>query len=366
MSDDNMLSPGGEDVSTSTSELAAPVSTTNDAPLSPREAYNKLTDRRRKDNAASSNEHLQAQEKTPINETPDPSIKTAPGDETAPDATDPAEKPPIEPPRSWTKEAKARFEALDRDTQEYVAQREAERDREVRRVQNEAAELRKSQEGRTQEVEQLRRQFEQALPGRISRIQQDLAEHFSDVGSWEDANRLAQADPARYVSWKALVDEGQALSQEAVKVQQEEHRSRLETFQRFAEEQNQLAQERIPDLADPVKRVAAEKQALDTLKAVGFSEDELAASYNGGKDFSLRDARWQEIVWKASRFDAAEKAAKAVSKQAKPAPAPAQRPGVVQSRGERNADATRSLETRLERTGNMRDAYALLKARRSS
>jgi hypothetical protein len=56
----------------------------------------------------------------------------------APQAEDAA--PPIEPPRSWTKEAKEQWQALPRNTQEYLAQREQERDREVRRSQNEAAE----------------------------------------------------------------------------------------------------------------------------------------------------------------------------------------------------------------------------------
>src|ERR1019366_10067743 len=45
------------------------------------------------------------------------------GDETE-SAPDTAAEPPIEPPRSWTKEAKERFASLPRDTQEYLAARE--------------------------------------------------------------------------------------------------------------------------------------------------------------------------------------------------------------------------------------------------
>jgi hypothetical protein len=40
------------------------------------------------------------------------------------------ELPPIEPPRSWTKDEKERFQSLPRETQAYLAEREQERDRE--------------------------------------------------------------------------------------------------------------------------------------------------------------------------------------------------------------------------------------------
>jgi hypothetical protein len=49
----------------------------------------------------------------------------------------------IEPPRSWPKAEQAVFLSLPADLQQYLIPREAERDRTVRRAQNEAAELRK-------------------------------------------------------------------------------------------------------------------------------------------------------------------------------------------------------------------------------
>jgi hypothetical protein len=47
------------------------------------------------------------------------------------------------PPSSWTKEAKLRFLELPADLQAYLVKREKDRDREVRRSQREAAELRR-------------------------------------------------------------------------------------------------------------------------------------------------------------------------------------------------------------------------------
>lgn len=46
---------------------------------------------------------------------------------------------PIEPPRSWPKDQKARFTELPYDLQRYVAAHEDQRERGIRRAQNEAA-----------------------------------------------------------------------------------------------------------------------------------------------------------------------------------------------------------------------------------
>src|SRR4051812_43442965 len=51
----------------------------------------------------------------------------------------PAARPPIPPPRSWTKDARAHWQTLPHETQTYVAAREQERERELRRSQNEVA-----------------------------------------------------------------------------------------------------------------------------------------------------------------------------------------------------------------------------------
>jgi hypothetical protein len=50
----------------------------------------------------------------------------------------------IAPPRSWGHAEKAAFLKLPRELQLFYARREAQRDREVRRSQNEAAEARKA------------------------------------------------------------------------------------------------------------------------------------------------------------------------------------------------------------------------------
>ncbi|PDT55766.1 hypothetical protein CO678_42010 [Bradyrhizobium diazoefficiens] len=53
----------------------------------------------------------------------------------------------IEPPRSWAKQYKERFKTLPYDVQLYITEREKQRDSEVRRAQNKAAELIKEHNG---------------------------------------------------------------------------------------------------------------------------------------------------------------------------------------------------------------------------
>ena len=82
-----------------------------------------------------------------------PADAQAPGEQTESAEPEAAAPPPIEPPRSWTKDEKERFQSLPRETQEYLATREQERDREFRRSQNEAAEKLKDNPNLRVEIE---------------------------------------------------------------------------------------------------------------------------------------------------------------------------------------------------------------------
>jgi hypothetical protein len=129
--------------------------------------------------------------------------ETTASDEPPAQQASPAEPAPIEPPRSWTKEARERFASLPRETQEYLAQREQDRDRELRRSQNEAAEQRKVLEAERQKAEQVRGQYEAALPDVLGTLQREQASAFPDVKSIIDVERLAREDWPRYVAWDA-------------------------------------------------------------------------------------------------------------------------------------------------------------------
>jgi hypothetical protein len=80
-----------------------------------------------------------------------------------------------EPPRSWTKEAKLRFLELPADLQAYLVVREKQRDREMRRSQNEAAEARKALASIQQQLSEAQQALAQQKQEKTDGIQQTAA-----------------------------------------------------------------------------------------------------------------------------------------------------------------------------------------------
>jgi hypothetical protein len=252
---------------------------------------------------------------------------------------------------------------LPRETQEYLASREQDRDREVRRSQNDAAEQRKAMEAERQKAEQARAQYETALPTMLATLQQHQADEFSDVKSIVDVERLAREDWPRYVLWDAQQKRIASAQQElagAAKRQDQERQIRLDEF--IKREQGAFI-EKVPEIADPAKRSKLEHAALGMLRELGFSDQELGQLYHGRADLSLHDHRLQMLIRDGIRFRDAQKAAKEAS--TKPVP-PVQRPGVSQPRGAAQDAVVQNHTKRLDQTGNLKDAARLLAERRKA
>ena len=96
---------------------------------------------------------------------------------------------------------------------------------------------------------------------------------------------------------------------------------------------------------------------------LGFSEAELVPLWNGHKELSLRDHRLQLLIRDATLWREAEKKAKAAA--TKPVP-PVQRPGAATARQGTNEARVQHLTQRLEQSGSLRDAAALVRARRAA
>lgn len=266
---------------------------------------------------------------------------------------------PIDPPGSWTREAKERWQALPRETQEYLVERERQREREFTKGQQEAAEARKAIEAERAKVEQARLQYETALPQLLQTLQAQYAGAFPDVKTMADVERLAAEDWPRYVQWDLQQKKMAAVQQEFLAAQQREQGEKQSKFSEFARKQDELFKERVPDIADPKKSAELEKAALKTLSNLGFEQSELGASWTGQKDISLRDHRMQLLIRDATLWREAQEKAKATA--AKPLP-PVQRPGVAKSPGAQAEAETQALTQRLAQTGSLRDAIALRKA----
>lgn len=276
---------------------------------------------------------------------------------------DPAAEPPIEPPRSWTKEAKERWQSLPRETQEYLAEREQERDREVRRSQNETAEKLKGLTAKEQQAEQVRQQYEAALPALLKTLQQQQAGEFADIQSMADVERLSREDPFRFATWQAAQMKIAAVNQEVERTQAKQAQEQQQSWSKFANEQDQKVYDLIPDLKDTTKAAKLQQATFDYLTDLGFQKDELVSNWNGQDKISFRDARMQKLVHDAARYQ--ELKSKPPAPAAKPIPQ-VQRPGVSQPRGASDDAKIQALNSKLERTGSAKDAAALLLARRAA
>ena len=122
--------------------------------------------------------------------------------------------PPIEPPRSWTKEDKELFTSLPRETQERIAERERSRESDFLRRQNEAADKLKGLTAKEQAVEQARQQYEAALPILLENLQGAMAGEFADIKTMADVQKMASEDWPRYIRWDAQQKQIAVVKQE--------------------------------------------------------------------------------------------------------------------------------------------------------
>lgn len=281
------------------------------------------------------------------------------------ESADPA-LPPIAPPRSWTKEDKELFASLPRATQERLAERERSREGDFLRRQNEAAEKLKGLTAKEQAAEQARQQYESALPILLQGLQATVNSEFADVKTWADVQKMAADDWPRYVRWDAHQKQIAEAGQQLAAAQQRQQQERQQKFAAFAAGEDDLFKERVAEMADAKKAAELQTAALAVLKELGFEEAELAQSWNGQKDLSLRDHRVQLLVRDATLWREAQQKAKAAA--AKPVP-PVQRPGVALPKGAAQDAQIQNLTKQLEQASGvnaLRTAAKLVAARRAA
>jgi hypothetical protein len=256
-----------------------------------------------------------------------PQATEAPG---GTERADPAELPTIEPPRSWTKEEKERFQSLPRETKEYLAAREQERDREFRRSQNEAAETRKARVAERDRLEQARLNYEASLPTLLQSLQAAHGHDFSDIRSAADIQQLSLVNPTRYAQWDAQQRQIAAVQKELAVVQQLRAGENAQRFAAFSGRERELFVEKAPEMADEVERMRMRDAAPAVLAELGFSEDELVGYWKGERALSFHDHRFLLLLRDAIQLREAQGKARAV--HARPVP-PVQKPGVALPKG---------------------------------
>ena len=357
--------PGADSAPEPTSIVSVPGTDTFHSPSS---AARALANHRYSQREASPDEP----DESAVEATPDESAQAdaappeeAPGEtESQPESE--AELPPIEPPRSWTKDEKDRFQSLPRETQEYIASREQEREREVRRSQNEAAEKLKGLTAKEQAVDQARQQYESALPILMQNLQSAMAGEFSDIATMADVQRMANDDFPRYVRWDAQQKQLAAVQQEISSAQQRQTVEKQQSRNDFMRREAELFADKVPEIADEAQRSKLQTAAVSVLKDLGFKDEELAQYWNGEKDISIHDHRLHLLLRESVQFRDARKAA--ATKLAVPKPS-VQRPGVAKPKGADVDARLQALTQKIDSTSGMnqlRAAAQLVATRRQA
>ena len=270
------------------------------------------------------------------------------------------DQPPIEPPRSWTKAEKERFQSLPRETQEYLHTREQEREREFRRSQNEAAEIRKAAEAERDNVVKARQEYEAKLPTLMQMLQDVNAAQFSDIKSMADVERMALEDPFRKIQWDTHQQKLQAIAYEKSQADQRNAQETQTKWQKLVSDENAKFVEAVPEFADKAKAKELTTKAIDKLTDLGFTQSELAELAEGKKQLPIYDHRIQQLLVDSLKLSEIKSAPKAVA--AKPLP-PVVRPGVSRGPNDGHNETIQALEKRLNQSGSEKDAWALYEAK---
>ena len=333
--------------------------------LSLLDAARSLTDTRRKDNAQEQpGEAREAATPEPESapQGADTAQETGPG-ETQVDDGAAEQQPPIDPPRSWTKEDKELFRGLPRETQERLADRERSRERDFLHRQTEAAEKLKGLTAQQQAAETARQQYEQTLPLLLEQLQGGVQGEFADIRTVDDVERMAREDWPRFNAWQARQMKIAAVQEQIKAAKDRESQETQTKWQSFVAEQDALFAEKAPDLADKAKAAKAAEAAGKMLNDLGFTDKELGQLYFQGDKISFRDHRMQLLIRDALRYREAREGVKTAT--VRPVPN-VQRPGTVQPRGAADDERVKTLDARLTQTGSAKDAAALLAARRQA
>lgn len=312
----------------------------------------------------------------------------APGESQATGETesdvDPSEKAPLPLPRSWTKEQAEHWNALPRATQEYLADRDSKTSAEVRRVQNEAAEKSKALAAKETAAEEVRTQYESKIKSVVEVLEKEQLREFPDIRSQADLDKLSseftrltaeaaalwETDPlaagqrqaqagqiqAKFSAWNIHQSKLVAATNELKAADERKSQATKESWAKHVQDENKLAAEKIPELADKVKGPALRARAVESLVALGFTNEELTKHASGEERISIHDHRLQQLISSHVRLAEILAAKKAVA--AKPVP-PVQRPGTPAPRGSAQSEQLKALTNKLNNSGSLKDAVAL-------
>lgn len=258
----------------------------------------------------------------------------------------PAEEPPRELPRSWTKDRAEHWNKLDPATQDFLLEQDRKASAEVRRVQNEAAEKLKALTAKEQEAEKARQTYETKLSTTVKVMEDALQAEFGDIQSMHDVRKLQAEDPFRFQAWQVRQMELTAAKSEQLAVEQRQAQEKQSKRANYEAEQNKLLVELVPEMADPKKASELRERAVAMLTDdLGLKADLLGRwmADDTGHEI-LSNAGIQKLIADGLKYRDIKNAPKAVAKPTLP---PVQRPGTARPATQSSAAQIQALEKQL-------------------
>ena len=178
----------------------------------------------------------------------------------------------------------------------------------------------------------------------------------SQLAQWQNINwvQLATDNPLEYPKYRAQYD--QLVNAYQMSVNQFQRKYQYVEAQKKAVVAQTLEQQRtklfdlMPDWRDPAKYESGAKEVRDYLLRSGVDPESVER---------LSDAVAVKIAADAAAYDKLKRARSEKSKQLRTVP-PVTRPGAAQPANQGQADKTEALAKRFKRTGDTKDAAALL------
>lgn len=216
------------------------------------------------------------------------------------------------------------------------------------------------------EAEKTRQDYLNGLSAATQIAQVSFISQFPELANVAPENlpgaleQMSRQDPARFARVQAMVTTTEQLFAQ----QREESRRQAEmtrqSFRNYAQTEDTRFETMLRgETATTQAAVAAEIVA--SAKASGVETGELMRLFNS--EPLMRNAVFQRMMYDAGKYRLAMKARDAAA--ARPVP-PVQRPGIARTPAEREHADLRTLNARLSSSGDIKDAVALYRAKRSS
>jgi hypothetical protein len=226
--------------------------------------------------------------------------------------------------------------------------------------------VRKALEEQFGETEKTRQDYINGLVAVTQIAQVSFLSQFPEFASVAPENlpgtleQMSRLDPARFARVQAMVATTEQLfAQQQVESNRQAELAR-QSFRSYARSEDARLDTMLKgESADTQAAVISE--IISSAKASGIDTDEFIRMFNS--EPLMRNATFQRMMYDAGKYRLAMKARDAAS--AKPVP-PVQRPGMARTQAERQHTDLRTLNAKLSSSGDIKDAVALYRARKSN